>query len=434
MVDTLKDMLLEYSFNAKTASVLANIGIVLAILLISFIAYIITKKVVVKGLQISISYSKNKWDDLLIEKGVLKRAAHLVPAIVIHICASAFPRYETTIQRLAFAYIILIVMITLDPLLDCFEAIYRKSEVAKVRPIKGFIQILKIIVYVLGIIIIVALLMNRSPWLLISGIGAFTAVLMLIFQPSIQGFVAGIQLASNDMVHIGDWIEMPKHDADGDVIDITLHTVKVKNWDKTITTIPSYALINESFKNWRGMRETGGRRIKRSVYIDMNSIKFCTEEMLDKFEKIYHIADYVKYKRKEIEAYNKELNMDSSIKVNGRRLTNIGTLRRYILEYVKNHPGIHKDLTVMVRQLAPTEHGLPLEIYAFSNRTDWSYYEGVQSDIFDHILAILPEFDLRVYQSPSGHDLNIITPQLQMDKFKFPVQGNLQADDNEIKQ
>ena len=326
---------------------------------------------------------------------------------MIHSFAPVFPSYQVWIQRIAFSYMVLVFVAALSKLLDAADDVYRSFEVSKSRPIKGYLQVLKIIAYVIGTIVIIAVLTDRSPLLLLSGIGAATAVLMLIFQNSILGLVASIQLASNNMVQIGDWIEMPKYGADGDVIDISLHTVKVQNWDKTIITIPTHALISDSFKNWKGMSEAGGRRIKRSIYIDMTSIKFCDEEMLERFKKIRYIQQYINDKTEEIEEYNKKLGIDAESLVNGRHLTNIGTFRAYIMQYLKNHPRIHKGMTQIVRQLEPTEKGLPIEIYAFTNDTAWAAYESIRPDIFDHILAVVPEFDLRLFQNPSGHDLRL---------------------------
>jgi miniconductance mechanosensitive channel len=230
------------------------------------------------------------------------------------------------------------------------------------------------------------------------------AVLMLVFKDSILGFIAGIQLSANNMVRIGDWISMPGNNADGTIIEITLNTVKVKNWDQTISTIPIYSLVSDSFINWRGMEESGGRRIKRSISIDMKSVKFCTEKMLDKLKKIQLIIDYINDKQKEIKEFNKKHNVDESVSVNGRRLTNVGVFRKYVEEYLKQHPKIHNDMTFLVRQLQPTEKGLPVEIYVFSNDQKWANYEAIQSDIFDHILAIIPEFELKIFQNPTGDD------------------------------
>ena len=245
--------------------------------------------------------------------------------------------------------------------------------------------------------------MNRRWVRFVLGV---TAVLLLIFKDAILGFVAGIQLSANNMIHIGDWIDMPKYGADGDVIDITLTTVKVQNWDKTISTIPAYSLISDSFKNWRGMSESGGRRIKRSINIDMNTICFCDEQMIEKYRHIQYIADYIDAKKREIDEHNIAANVDDSELVNGRRMTNIGTFRAYVIAYLKNHPKINRDMTFLVRQLQPNENGLPIEIYVFSSDKVWANYEAIQADIFDHILAAVPNFGLRVFQNPTGSDFN----------------------------
>jgi miniconductance mechanosensitive channel len=256
---------------------------------------------------------------------------------------------------------------------------------------------------VLTVVLIISRLLDKSPWALLSGIGALTAVIMLVFKDSILGFVASVQLTTNDMVRRGDWIEMPKYGADGDVIEVSLNTVKVQNWDKTISTIPTYQLMQDTFKNWRGMSESGGRRIKRALYIDMNSIAFCDEEMLRRFEKIELLKDYLHEKRHEVAATNEGIG-DPDMPTNLRRLTNVGTFRAYVVAYLRAHPKIHKDMTFLVRQLPPNDTGLPIEIYVFSNDQDWARYEAIQADLFDHFLAVLPEFGLRVFQLPSGAD------------------------------
>lgn len=404
MREFLKNYIISKGLSEESSLFLSNIFTALCIVFVSLLAHLIAKKILLRILENFISRSKSKWDDILVKNRVFHRLAHIVPASVIHAFAPAFPSYQTWIQRIAFCYIVFVIVLTIDKLLDSVDDIYRTFEVSKTRPIKGFLQIVKIISYVIGVIVIISVLIDRSPWLMISGIGAASAVLILVFQNSLLGFVAGIQLSANDMVGLGDWIEMPKYGADGSVIDITLHTVKVQNWDKTITTIPTHALISESFKNWKGMHASGGRRIKRSIYIDMTSIKFCNEEMLERFRKIQYIQEYLDKKKAEIEEYNAAHNIDESSIVNGRHLTNIGTFRAYIVQYLKNHPKLHKGMIQMVRQLQPTEHGLPIEIYAFTNDTAWVNYEAIQSDIFDHILAVVPEFDLRVFQNPSGYD------------------------------
>jgi miniconductance mechanosensitive channel len=237
------------------------------------------------------------------------------------------------------------------------------------------------------------------------------AVLLLVFRDTILGFVASIQLSANNMVKPGDWIEMPSHNADGTVLDISLNTVKVQNWDKTIATVPTYALVSESFRNWKGMEESGGRRIKRSINIDMNSVRFVDDELAEKFKKIHLLKAYVESREEEILKYNEENKIDGSILVNGRRMTNLGTFRKYVEEYLRKHPKIHNDMTFLVRQLQPDERGLPIEIYVFSNDQAWANYETIQADIFDHILAVIPEFELRVFQNPSGRDFQNLVSQ-----------------------
>ena len=271
---------------------------------------------------------------------------------------------------------------------------------------KSYLQVLKLIVNLFGIIIFVAVLSGNSPFYLLSGIGALTAVLMLIFKDTILSLVSSIQISSNDLFKVGDWVEAPQFGADGDVVDIALHTIKIQNWDKTISIIPTHKLVDSSFKNWRGMSDSGGRRIKRSIKIDMNSIKFCSEEMIQKYKNIKILREYINNKVKEINEHNEENNISIDAQINGRSLTNIGTFRAYIESYLKNNSNIHDGMTFLVRQLSPQSDGVPIEIYVFSNDTNWVNYESIQSDIFDHLLAIIPEFDLRVFQNPTGKDFS----------------------------
>lgn len=352
-----------------------------------------------------IKNNRFSWDDKLYERKVFHRLAHLVNPLIISLFAGNFSVYEEWIRRIASVYMTFVLIMIADALLNSADDIYRSYEISKTRPIKGIIQVLKIVAYIIGVITAVASLTGQNPVILLGGLGALSAVIILVFQSSILGFVAGIQLTSNDMVRIGDWIQMPKYDADGTVIDITLTTVKVQNFDKTITTIPAQAMVSDSFRNWRGMTASGVRRIKRSIRIDIRSITFCSDEMLERYEKIEYLREYIINKQKEISEYNRERNIDTSIPVNGRRMTNIGTFRFYMLNYLKNHPGIDKGATLMVRQLPPESEGLPLEVYAFTNTTDWIEYENIQSDIFDHLLAVLPEFGLRAFQAPTGFDV-----------------------------
>jgi len=416
MIEFIKQQLLSYGINGEFSPYLVSTIAVIFIALLCAISNWIAKKFILGSIIMYARKSKNKWDDIMVEKRVFERLSHLVPAVIVHSFAPVFPTAQVWIERLSFSYMIIVGMLVLSALLNTIDEIYRTYSISRIRPIKGYLQVVNIIVYILGAIIIIGVLIDRSPWLLISGIGALSAVLSLVFKDSLLGLVAGVQLVSNNMIKIGDWIEMPSHGVDGEVIEMTLTTVKVRNWDKTIITVPAYSLISDSFKNWRGMHESGGRRIKRALYIDMTSIKFCTEEMLDRFEKFELITEYIRRKREEIKKYNEERHVDVSQIVNGRRLTNIGTFRAYVTEYIKNHPGIHHGMIEMVRHLPPTEHGLPIEIYAFTNDTAWVKYEAIQADIFDHILAVLPQFELRIFQNPSGHDIKESVEKLQFNQ------------------
>ncbi len=369
-------------------------------------ANFITKKIILRLVAHVIKKNNSKWGKIFAERKVLHNLSQIVPAIIIYYFAPAFPRFTIWIEKIALFYIFAVIMLFLNALLNAANDIYQEFEVSKTRPIKGLTQVLKIIIFIVGGIALISILIDQNPLVVIGGLGALSAVLLLIFKDSILGFVAGIQLASNDMIRVGDWIEMPKYNADGDVIDIALNTVKVRNWDKTITTVPSYAFISDSFKNWRGMHEAGGRRIMRAVYIDTTSIQFCSDEMLERFKKIHYLTDYIIAKEKEIEQYNVEHSINTDTKVNGRNLTNIGTFRIYIYNYLLNHPLVHKEMLIMVRQLQTEQSGLPLQIYCFTNDTKWAVYEATQSDIFDHIFAVAPEFGLRIFQTPSGYDLH----------------------------
>ncbi|MBU5670758.1 mechanosensitive ion channel family protein [Paenibacillus brevis] len=404
-MDFFKAMFEDIGVGNETALYLTNLLLIVAIAALCIVAHFVTKKVVLKILTKAIHSNRFQWDNIFLERKVFHKLSHFVPAVIIYNFSSIFPAYQQVIIKCVGIYVIIVAILVINAFLNAVNDIYRTYEVSKSRPIRGYIQVVKIFVYIIGGILIISGMIGKSPLLLLSGIGALSAVIMLVFKDSLLGLVAGIQLASNDMVRVGDWIEMSKYGADGDIIDISLNTVKVQNWDKTIVMIPSYALISDSFKNWRGMQNAGGRRIKRSLFIDTGSITFCTEEMISRFKSIHLLTNYISSKQQEIEAYHADRQIDTSNRVNGRALTNIGVFRMYIQIYLQNHPQIHQDLTLIVRQLEPGETGLPLEIYAFTNDTRWAVYEGVQSDIFDHILAIAPEFGLRVFQNPSGNDI-----------------------------
>ncbi|WP_066069766.1 mechanosensitive ion channel family protein [Neobacillus soli] len=415
----IRNMLLEFEIDPTIAGYLSNIIMILFIAIICIVANFITKKVVIRVITHIVKNNKFTWDTMLLERRVFHKLSHFVPAIIIYYFSSTFPNYQNLIEKSAIAYLIIMGLMVMNSVLNAINDIYQTYEISKIRPIKGYIQVVNIIVITLGIILVIANLVGKSPLVFLSGIGALSAVLMLVFKDSLLGLVAGIQLASNDMVRVGDWIEMPKYGADGDIIDISLNTVMVQNWDKTITMIPSYALISDSFINWRGMQNSGGRRIKRSLFIDTNSISFCTEEMIKKFTTIDFLSDHIIAREREIAEYNTKNDINLSNPVNGRALTNIGVFRAYISNYIQHHPGINQEMTLMVRQLAPTEHGLPLEIYAFSNDIRWAVYESVQADIFDHLFAVAQEFGLRLFQNPSGHDLKTIVDESSREVMKF---------------
>jgi miniconductance mechanosensitive channel len=415
MVESIHSFLITQGFDLVTGKYLARGILVVLALVLSFIANVIAKRITLKGLTRIVVRTETRWDDILLERKVFTRLSHLAPAIVLYImlplALEGYERLITFTTNLLFIYIIIVGILVCNAFLNAVLDIYRTLEISKEIPIKGFIQILKVVLFFIVGIFIISIILNKTPLFLFSGLGALTAVLLLIFKDAILGFVAGIQLAANKMVAHGDWIEMPNYGADGDVLEVALTTVKVQNWDKTVTTIPTYALISESFKNWRGMQLSGGRRIKRAVYIDISTIKFCTEEMIERFSKIRYIAEYMEKKKKELAEYNKEHQLDDSTPTDKRQLTNIGTFRAYVIAYLKNHPMINQEMTFLIRQLPPAEHGLPVEIYVFCKDKVWANYEAIQSDIFDHILAVVPEFDLKVFQSPTGSDFKTLAQQ-----------------------
>lgn len=402
MKEQLVDWLLARDLSPAVADIITYLILVIAVLVAAFVANYLAKKILLGAITALVKRSRTTWDDALDKRNVFLRLSHLAPATVVYASASMFSGWEDILQRVSIVYMILAGLLVISAFFNAVDDVYRSYDVSRNRPIKGYLQVAKIVLAVMVCVTAVAVLMDQSPVMLLSGIGAMTAVLILVFKDTILGLVAGIQLSMNDMVRIGDWVEMPQFNADGDVIDISLHTVKVQNWDKTITSIPTYAMISGSFKNWRGMTESGGRRIKRSLLIDMESIKFCDEQLLKKFTKFELLNDYVAARAKEIVEYNQSRKVDESELINGRRMTNVGTFRAYVKAYLKNHPKIHQGMTFLVRQLPPSEHGLPLEIYVFSNDQAWVNYEDIQADIFDHLLASLPLFDLRLYQSPSN--------------------------------
>ena len=418
-------------------------GILLGVALLLAVAWL--ANTVAKGLMLSIVQRIAKrtsatWDDRLVERGVFHRVANIAPALVIYYgigpalgvgpdevalftergltaMGATGPLMLSAIvaERVALAWIILAVAMAVKALLDALDDIYRdRFEDANRRPIKGYLQVVAIFVYGIAAIVVIAILADQSPLVFLSGLGALTAVLLLVFRDTILSLVASVQLMSNDMIRVGDWVEMPQNNADGDVVDIALHTVKIQNWDKTISTVPTHKFISESFKNWRGMSEAGGRRIKRSLHLDMNTVHFLDDDEIERLGRFELLRGYMEAKRDELGLGRRSPASDGAGRSDGaviperRRLTNVGTFRAYVFEYLKARPDLHDDMTLLVRQLDPTPEGLPIQIYCFTKETAWAAYEGIQSDIFDHLIAVLPDFGLGVYQRPAGRDLQAL--------------------------
>ncbi len=382
---------------------------VLLVLFGALLSYFVVKSVIVYFINKLFSRTKSNLDDVFVKRRVFNRLAYIVPAWIVYKLIPAalndYPLLSNAFTTLVAIYLILAVMMVVDSVINSLLDIYQTYPVSKRVPIQSFAQVAKLLIYFVAAIAIVSLVLGESPLKLFAGLGAMTAVLMLVFKDPILGFVAGLQLSYNKMVRLGDWVEIPQHNADGDILEIGLTTVKVQNFDNTITTVPTQSLINESFKNWRGMQESAGRRIKRAIYIDLSSIRFCDQDALSRYAKVDYIQEYIERKKEEVDQHNQKNVTNTESVTNHRRLTNVGTFRAYVLGYLKNHPNINQNLTLLVRQLAPTEAGLPLEIYTFSSEKDWIKYEAIQADIFDHLFAIAQEFDLTVFQKPSGADL-----------------------------
>ncbi|MFT4983328.1 MAG: miniconductance mechanosensitive channel [Flavobacterium sp.] len=391
---------------------------IVGLIIVCFIAWILTKKLIVETIHRLFLKTKMTWDDILIEKKIFDKLSYIIPALlVIFAVPSILQKYPTLsnyIVTSAMIVILLVIIWTIIALLEVFDDILSKSPVFEGKPITSYIQVLNIVVYFVGGILILSLLLGKSPFYFLGAMGAMTAILLLIFKDTILGFVASIQMSVYDMVRVGDWIAMPKYDADGVVMSINLSTVKVQNWDKTITTIPTYAFITDSFKNWRGMSNSGGRRIKRAIYLKVSSFCFCDDKMLEQFKKYAIIKDYILEKEKEIKKSNSTLIDDESNPVNIKNLTNIGVFRVYAENYILSNPNINNDMTHMVRQLDPTSKGMPLEIYCFTYEKAWEKYEGITSDIFDHLLTIMSQFHLEIFEEPTGKDFqSLVTPSQQ---------------------
>ncbi len=402
----------KLDLSSTTVEMLAYVLIVFAVILTAILATLIVRKTLLKFLTNWIQSNNFSWDDPLAGNELLTKISWFVPVTIFSLAIDMFLDPVATsylpAKRLITASFVIVSVRSLTALLSSANDIHRIVRKNKGSSLRGYTDAGKILTYVLGAIFLISVFTGKSPWGILSVLGGLTAVSMLVFKDSILGFVASVQISSTNMVCLGDWVEMPQYGADGDVIDISIHSIRVQNWDKTISTIPTYSLISNSFKNWRGMSESGGRRIKRALNIDIHSIRFCDEQMLDKFSKTSLIADYIRSKQLEIEEYNQQHNYGQNFNISGRGQTNIGVFRAYIIAYLRNNSKLHQEMTFLVRQLAPSERGIPLEIYVFSKDQAWANYEGIQADIFDHLIAAVPEFGLRLFQNPSGYDFRCL--------------------------
>lgn len=408
MMIEIKRWLIDLGLSVFYAELLKLVIVISVVFIISYTANFLTKKFISVIVSRIVRKTTFTWDDILLKNKVFHRFSHIVPALFIYyssnVVLKGYPFWISAVKSMVFIYLIVMAMLIISAFLKSLNEIYMSLPSSKDRPIRGFLQVINIFNYSIGSILILSVILDKDPIYFLTGLGAIAAVLLLVFKDTLLGLVAGIQLSANDMVKLGDWVVMPSKNADGVVTEITLHTVKVQNWDKTISMIPSYTMVSESFINYRGMEESKARRIKRSLFIDINSVRFLTLEEIEQFKNILLIRNYIEQKTKELEEHNKNLPFDIQKPINGRWLTNIGTFRIYAFEYIKSLPFIRKDLSHMVRQLAPSENGIPLEIYAFSNIVEWEDFEKNQADIFDHLMAVLPMFNLRIYQNPTGND------------------------------
>ncbi len=406
-MDTLTPYLNRFTEWSADSPLLAGMAALAALILIAWLSHWITRRILIRAVSRIAEQTTVKWDDALVGHKLFRHLSQVVPALILYFGVGVFSNFPDNVaqvlQNVAVAYGVLFVVLAVGALLNALNAIYEQTPVSRVRPIKGFIQIGKIIVYGVGAILVLASIVDRSPLLFFSGLGALTAVMMLVFKDTLLSLVASVQIATSSILRVGDWVEVPQYGADGDVIDIALHTVRVQNWDKTVTTIPTHRFISDAFKNYRFMSRSGGRRIKRALHLDMSSVRFLSVDEVNQLRDFTLLTNYVDEKREALKEANRDLGDDGN--VNARRLTNLGTFRAYVLAYLKHHNGINQGMTLLVRQLDPGPQGLPLEVYAFTKSTEWAVHEQVKSDIFDHLIAITPSFKLRVYQQPAGADL-----------------------------
>ncbi len=387
-----------------------GVVVAVAVLLVGALLLRVVRHYILRFVEYIARQTPRKWDEALFDARLPQRLSWGVPLLVWYHGAAVVPHLPSdgllVTQRVLLATMVVVVVRAFDAFLDGVNRIYMENPRARERPIKGFLQVANVMGHLAGLILIISILMDRSPLLFLSGLGAMTAVLLLVFRDTLLSLVAGIQITTNDLLRTGDWIEMPQFQADGDVVDIALNSVTVQNWDRTLTVIPTHKFLEHSFRNWRGMAESGGRRIKRAVHLDQTSVRFLGPDDLERFEGWELLRDYIRRKREAVDAHNRAHPAEAGVDVpHHRRLTNLGTFRAYLAAYLRSHPGIHQDMILMVRQLPPGPEGIPMEVYGFTHDTRWGVYEGIQGDLFDHILAVIPEFGLRVFQKPSGSEL-----------------------------
>lgn len=403
------EKLQQWGVEEAYANVITVVILFAAVALVLFLLGLLLKNVLVRVIAKLAAKSAIQFDDFLVKNKVFAYLSQLIPLILfinlLPVIFSGFPGWIEPLKRIADIFLVFGWLLIIRGVFRSVRDTMRSRKGFEDKPLDSYLQVANIFLFFICGIIIFSLLTGKSPWAFLGAFGALSAILMLVFKDTILGFVASIQVSTNDMIRVGDWIEMQKYGADGDVIEINLNTVKVQNWDKTITTIPTYFLITDSFKNWRGMQNSGGRRIKRSIHIKISSIRYMAKEETEQLKKIQLLAPYIIERQSEIEQYNKTTGADKSMPVNGRNMTNIGLFRQYINRYANNHPKLRKDMTMLVRQLQSTEHGLPMELYMFTDDTRWAVYEDIMSDIFDHLLSAIKYFNLEVFEAPASDDI-----------------------------
>ncbi len=418
IIEFVDSFLINIHISGSNVYLFRSLFLLISLLIISLISFYVAKFVVAKIIKRIVSRTKTEWDDKLFSNKFFNRVSYIVPAALIYklipFVLPYNPGWLEFILIVLNIYIVFMILRSFYTLIDTFSDIYNEWDISNYKPIKGYLQLVKVILACVAAVLIIAAIIGKSPLTFLAGLGALSAVLMLVFKDALLGLVAGVQLSANDMARPGDWITMEKYKADGDVLEITLTTVKVRNFDRTTVYIPAYAMISDSFINWRGMYEAEGRRIKRALFIDLETVKFCTQEMLDKFKNIELISEYVIQKQEEIDEHNASMSYDKKLAVNGRNQTNIGVFRMYMQAYLKSLDVLNQESILMVRQLPPSDKGIPLEVYAFCRSKEWVDYEKIQSDIFDHFYASLAFFDLALYQTPSSHNVREIVENYKM--------------------